>query len=40
LKVPKHTVFGGGLVIGLLLIALIMFGVVALYYFFKGKKLE
>lgn len=40
LKVPQRQVFGGRLIIVLLTAVVIIFGILALYFFFKGKKLE
>ena len=40
LKVPMRPVYGGRLLVLLLTLTVILFGFMALYFFFKGKKLQ
>jgi hypothetical protein len=39
LKVPQRPAYGGRLLVGLLAIVVVVFGMMALYFFFRGKKL-
>lgn len=39
LKVPQRPAYGGRLLVGVLVIVVVVFGMMALYFFFRGKKL-
>jgi hypothetical protein len=40
LKAPDRRAYGGRVFISLLLLAIIVFALLALYYYFKGRKLQ